>query len=68
MPNSHAEPLTQRFDQRTRPKALHYRLKFQGGLSYKQISEVTSLTVTNVGFLIHTGLKTLRQRLSAEQR
>ena len=44
------------------------RLKFQGGLSYKQISQVTSLTVTNVGFLIHTGLKTLRQRLSAEQR
>ena len=44
------------------------RLKFQGGMSYKQISEVTSLTVTNVGFLIHTGLKTLRQRLSAERR
>ena len=39
------------------------RLKFQGGLSYKQISEVTGLTVTNVGFLIHTGLKTLRHRL-----
>ena len=44
------------------------RLKFQGGLSYKQISEVTNLTVTNVGFLIHTGLKTLRQRLTAERR
>jgi RNA polymerase sigma-70 factor (ECF subfamily) len=43
------------------------RLKFQGGMSYKQISEVTSLTVTNVGFLIHTGLKTLRQRLTAER-
>ena len=39
------------------------RLKFQGGLSYKQISEVTGLTVTNVGFLIHTGLKTVRRRL-----
>lgn len=44
------------------------RLKFQGGLSYKQISEVTNLTVTNVGFLIHTGLKTLRQRLVIEKR
>jgi RNA polymerase sigma factor (sigma-70 family) len=44
------------------------RLKFQGGLSYKQISEVTNLTVTNVGFLIHTGLKTLRQRLAPERR
>ena len=43
------------------------RLKFQGGLSYKQISRVTNLTVTNVGFLIHTGLKTLRQRLTIEE-
>jgi RNA polymerase sigma-70 factor (ECF subfamily) len=39
------------------------RLKFQHGLSYKQISEVTKLSVSNVGFLIHTGLKTLRRRL-----
>jgi RNA polymerase sigma-70 factor (ECF subfamily) len=44
------------------------RLKFQSGMSYKQISDVTNLTVTNVGFLIHTGLKTLRQRLAAERR
>ena len=41
------------------------RLKFQHGLSYKQIAEVTQLSVSNVGFLIHTGLKTLRQRLNA---
>jgi len=40
------------------------RLKFQHGLSYKQISQVTDLSVTNVGFLIHTGLKALRKRLS----
>ncbi len=40
------------------------RLKFQHGLSYKQISQVTDLSVTNVGFLIHTGLKTLRKQLS----
>ena len=39
------------------------RLKFQHGMSYKQISEVTNLTVTNVGFLLHTALKALRQRL-----
>lgn len=39
------------------------RLKFQHGLSYKEISRVTSLSVTNVGFLIHTGLKSLRQRM-----
>lgn len=40
------------------------RLKFQHGLSYKQIGDVLNLTVTNVGFLIHTGLKTLRHRLA----
>lgn len=39
------------------------RLKFQHGLSYKQISEVTKLSVTNVGFLLHTALKTLRHKL-----
>jgi len=42
------------------------RLKFQSGLSYKEISEVTGLSVSNVGFLIHTAIKTLRQRLRAE--
>lgn len=41
-------------------------LKFQNGLSYKEISSVTSLSVTNVGFLIHTGLKTIKERLSVE--
>jgi len=43
------------------------RLKFQHGLSYKQISQVTKLSVTNVGFLIHTGIKTLKRRLAVEQ-
>lgn len=44
------------------------RLKFQHGLSYKEISTITSLTVTNVGFLIHTGLKALRERLGQVQK
>lgn len=39
------------------------RLKFQQGMSYKQISTVTGHSATNVGFLIHVGMKTLRQRL-----
>jgi len=43
------------------------RLKFQHGLSYKQISEVTGLSVTNVGFLLHVGLKALRRRLAGEE-
>ena len=40
------------------------RLKFQSSLSYQQIAEVTGLSASNVGFLIHTGLKTLRERMS----
>jgi RNA polymerase sigma-70 factor (ECF subfamily) len=42
------------------------RLKFQNGLSYQEISQITQLTVTNVGFLLHTALKTIRHRLKAE--
>ena len=40
------------------------RLKVQNGLSYREIGAVTGLSVSNVGFLIHTGLTTLRQRLA----
>ena len=40
------------------------RLKFQGEMSYKEISEVTDLSVSNVGFLIHAGLKRLRGLMS----
>ncbi len=42
------------------------RLKFQSDLSYDEISQITSLTVSNVGFLIHTGLKTIRERVRTQ--
>lgn len=42
------------------------RLKFQNGFSYKEISRITGYTVTNVGYLIHVGIKTLRERLELE--
>jgi len=42
------------------------RLKFQHGLSYREISTVTGLSESNVGFLIHTALKTLRQQMKPE--
>ncbi len=42
------------------------RLKFQNDMSYREISGVTQLSVSNVGFLIHTGLKTIRQKLAAQ--
>ena len=42
------------------------RLRFQNSLSYKEIADVTGLTVTNVGFLIHRGLKTVRSKVKVE--
>lgn len=39
------------------------RLRFQEELSYKDISAITSHSVSNVGVLIHTGIKQLRKRL-----
>ena len=41
-------------------------LKFQCDLSYKEISEITKLSVSNVGFLMHTALKGLRKELLSE--
>ena len=39
------------------------RLKFQGGLSYKEIAEVMDLTANHVGVLIHNGIKAIREKL-----
>lgn len=41
------------------------RLKVQNGLSYREISEVTGLSISNVGFLLHKGIKSIRERLTA---
>ncbi|MCG8653854.1 MAG: RNA polymerase sigma factor [Pirellulales bacterium] len=40
------------------------RLKVHSGLSYREISELTGLSVSNVGYLLHTGLKSIRARLA----
>lgn len=42
------------------------RLRFESGLSYREISRVTGLTETNVGFLLHTALKAVRCRMNEE--
>jgi len=42
------------------------RLKFQAGLSYREIAAAMDETVGNVGWLIHVGLKGLRAKLGAE--
>lgn len=39
------------------------RLKFQSDLSYKEIAEITGLSVSNVGFILHTGIKRLRKMM-----
>jgi RNA polymerase sigma-70 factor (ECF subfamily) len=41
------------------------RLKFQAGLSYKEIAEVMDLTANHVGVLIHTAIKAIREKLNA---
>lgn len=38
-------------------------LKFQSGLSYKQISEVTDLSVSHVGVLLHKAMKLIRRKV-----
>lgn len=43
------------------------RLKFQSGLRYREISEITGLSVSNVGFLLHTAIKTLRTQMEEDR-
>ena len=43
------------------------RLKFQEGLSYKEISQVTGLTESYVGVLIHEGIQLIRERMKDDQ-
>ena len=40
------------------------RLKVAHELSYREISDITGLTVSNVGYLLHTGLKSLREQFT----
>ena len=43
------------------------RLKFQAGLSYREIGQITGLSTSNVGFQIHTGIKKLRQKIASSE-
>lgn len=38
------------------------QLKFEAGLSYQEMADVTGLSKTNVGFLLHKAVSALRQR------
>jgi RNA polymerase sigma-70 factor (ECF subfamily) len=44
------------------------RLRFQNGLSYREIAGVTNQPIGTVSFLIHAGLKTLRERMEERSR
>jgi RNA polymerase sigma-70 factor (ECF subfamily) len=41
-------------------------LKFQGGLSYKEIAAVTALSTSNVGFLLHRAVHAIRSHLGEQ--
>ena len=58
-----AEWLLRLLDELTPNQREVIRLKFQNDLSYKEIADVTGLSATNVGFLLHVGLKKLRELL-----
>jgi RNA polymerase sigma-70 factor (ECF subfamily) len=44
------------------------RLKFQDALSYRDIAEITGLSISNVGYLLHVAIKQLREQLSASDK
>ncbi len=41
------------------------RLKFQHGFSYREIAGITGLSASNVGYLLHVGIKALRSKFQA---
>lgn len=43
------------------------RLRFHGGLSYREIAGTTGLSVNHVGFIIHTALARLREKFTKIQ-
>ena len=43
------------------------RLKFQQSLSYREIADVMKLSESNVGYLIHMGIKALREEAKSVQ-
>lgn len=42
------------------------QLKFQHGLSYREIANVTETSIGTVGWLIHAGLAALRERMAGQ--
>ncbi len=58
------DQLAQQVDQLTPRQQEVIRLRMQAGLSYREIAEVTGLTVNNVGFHLHAAVRSLRDSLA----
>ena len=54
-------------DQLPPPQREVIRLKFQQCLSYREIARITELSESNVGYLIHNGIKALRDQMNTLQ-
>ena len=59
--NQRRQHLNQAMKELTPPQQEVLRLKFGEGLSYREISRITGFSESNVGFLIHVGVKKLRE-------
>lgn len=42
-------------------------LKIHGQLSYRQMAEATGISISNVGFLLHQAMRTLREKLTSDE-
>jgi RNA polymerase sigma-70 factor (ECF subfamily) len=42
------------------------KLKFESGLSYKEIAAATGLTTSNIGWIIHQAVQSLRTSWQAQ--
>ena len=59
--------LRDRIAEVARPPAGGAAAQVQEGLSYREIATIVDISVSNVGFLLHSAIKTLRGRLAPAQ-
>lgn len=59
----HLEGLLRQLNEKQRHVML---LFFQEGLSYREIAEITGYSMSNVGMLLHRGLKRVREMMDAQ--
>lgn len=61
---SHLQLVIEDLPERDREVVL---LKFSAGLSYRQIGKIMRLSESNVGFILHNAMKTIRSELARDQ-